>query len=141
MENELEVLARLLIRRDTRILLCRNKKRGYTFLPGGHVEFGEDAAHAVRRECQEEFGAVPRVHDLAAVIEQLFVQDGRPRHEYSVLFRGELAVGEEVVSRERKIEFVWVEEAELESARLLPAQLAQVIREAKEPGTRWYSFT
>src|SRR5262249_44925533 len=40
----IEVIARGVIRRGRFVLACRNVKKGYVYLPGGHVEFGETAA-------------------------------------------------------------------------------------------------
>ena len=42
---------------DGRMLLAKVRSRGYD-LPGGHVEPGETAEDAVKRECREETGAV-----------------------------------------------------------------------------------
>ena len=41
---------------DGRVLLCRPKKGGYTYLPGGHIEFGETSRAALVREMKEETG-------------------------------------------------------------------------------------
>ncbi len=45
----IETIARAVILRRAHVLLCQNKEHGYFYLPGGHVEFGETAADAVKR--------------------------------------------------------------------------------------------
>lgn len=54
--------------------------------PGGHIEHGEYAADAVRREVREELSA--EIHDIQqnALRENIFEYDGKPIHEYVFLF-------------------------------------------------------
>jgi len=69
------------------VLLCRSVKRGYTYLPGGHVEPGEDAASALRRELLEECGLEIDVGPLVAVAEVRFHDGKAPHHEINLVFR------------------------------------------------------
>ena len=63
----------------SRVLLCRNVKHGYCYLPGGHVEFGESAAGALAREFLEESGLRVRVGNLALVSEGASLRFGKLR--------------------------------------------------------------
>ena len=58
MSKEIEILARGVLVRGGHILLCHNRKKKNYFLPGGHIEFGESARGALRREIREETGLV-----------------------------------------------------------------------------------
>lgn len=134
-----EVIARGLILEGGRVLLCRNVKGGYHYLPGGHIEFGEAATQALKREIMEEAGLTARVGPPLLVFEQAFEQKGKPHHELTVVFHVEqLADPEEgqaaadappagglpeVRSREDKIAFDWVELAALPETDLRPLEM------------------
>ena len=107
---------------DGRVLLCRPKKGGYTYLPGGHIEFGEKGAEALRREVREELGVDSTVGDLLGVVESSFVQHGKPHAEISLVYRLSLAdLGAQ--SQEDWIEFVWWPVDRLDEANLLPPEM------------------
>ncbi len=55
-------------------------------LPGGGVEYGETAAHAVRRELREELAAEVTSAELATVIENIYDDHGRSGHEIVFVF-------------------------------------------------------
>lgn len=55
-----------------RVLLHRFAADGFWAIPGGRVGIGETAAHALRREMQEEIGADVEVGDVLWIIENFF---------------------------------------------------------------------
>ncbi|CAE7640562.1 unnamed protein product [Symbiodinium necroappetens] len=57
------------------VLLCRSKKGGYCYLPGGHVDPGEPSADACKREILEEIGLDVTVGACLLVNELIFSQD------------------------------------------------------------------
>lgn len=63
---------------------------GYHRLVGGGVELGETAVEAVRREVDEELGAVVRDLGLVSTVESIFRIDGVLGHEVVFLFSGRL---------------------------------------------------
>ena len=142
----IEVIARgFLMDQSHRVLLCRNVKNGYRFLPGGHVEPGESAARALQREFKEECGLRVRVLEALLCHEQRFDDGKKNRHEFNVVFhveqagRGSLA---ELKSREAKIAFDWIPRSGLVRSRLLPRALIPTLRAwmASPPeGVRWLS--
>ena len=139
----IEVIARGVWRQRGRVLVCRNRKHGHAFLPGGHVEHGEDARAALVREMWEEVGLRMRAGRFLGVCESVFRDPrakGRVTHEVNLVFELRPAAGErvrpaEVRSREDKIDFDWMVVASLRRARrsavtrppLLPAAIAQLI--------------
>jgi ADP-ribose pyrophosphatase YjhB (NUDIX family) len=137
----IEILARGLARIGDQILICRSLKWGYCYLPGGHVEFGESSADALRREFIEECGTSVRVGALQSVVEQRFVQRGRSRHELSLVFHVELDVNHAedqppaLSSREPKIAFEWVAAGTLSTQRFFPACIAPALAAGVLP--RW----
>jgi ADP-ribose pyrophosphatase YjhB (NUDIX family) len=52
--KEIEFLARGVFRDGGRVLVCRNRKKGNCYLPGGHIEWNESAPAALAREMREE---------------------------------------------------------------------------------------
>jgi ADP-ribose pyrophosphatase YjhB (NUDIX family) len=71
----------ILVQRDTGA-----DRRHFERLLGGHVEFGERAEQAVRRELREEIGQEIRDVRLVQVLENLFTLDGAPGHEIVFVF-------------------------------------------------------
>ncbi|MEM7629225.1 MAG: NUDIX domain-containing protein [Planctomycetota bacterium] len=123
----IEIIARGLLRAGDHILVCRNLKHGYAYLPGGHVEFGEAASDALQRELVEELGAstaaTMSVGPLLLVNEGSFGVKKREHHELNLVFHVEHAfpsVPPPVASTEQKIAFDWLDMAALPEADLRP---------------------
>lgn len=119
--SEIEVIARGLCLRDGKVLVCRNIKQGYAFLPGGHVEFGEPAAVSLAREMIEEANAAVTVGRCLLISEGAFETKKRPHHEVNIVFHMELASDEPVVSVEPQIAFDWMDPASAVDTDLRPA--------------------
>ena len=62
--GEIETIARGVCVKDGKVLLCRGKGAASTYLPGGHIEFGETGAEALVREMKEETRDKPRLRTL-----------------------------------------------------------------------------
>ena len=137
---EIELIARGVCLRNRQVLLCKNLKGNYYYLPGGHVEFGESAAAALAREFLEETGEQATVGSLALVHENLFRQGPHLRHELNLVFHVELSA-QVVTSRERKLTFEWAPLEQVGELDLRPdahrAWLASVPDPAAPP--RWIS--
>lgn len=133
---KIEILARGLLVAGNHVLLCRNVKHGYRYLPGGHVEPGEAAADALAREFMEESGVAVRAGGLLLTSEHGFMQKGRPRHEIDLVFLVEpppsLVPSDAWPSLEPDIAFDWVALSDLGDADLRPASISDwLIRLAK----------
>lgn len=125
-----ETIARGVAVRDGKVLVCRAKGGKSTYLPGGHIEFGETAAEALVREVREELGVESQAGKFLGVVENSFLQHGRPHSEINLVYALELApdVANDPVAQEDWIEFEWCEIAKLESANLLPAEMARFVK-------------
>ncbi|MFG0246863.1 MAG: NUDIX hydrolase [Phycisphaerales bacterium JB052] len=125
---QIEIIARGLLVHEGRVLLCQNKKVGYYYLPGGHVEFGEPAAYALQREMLEECGLSVVVGPMLICSEQVFQGPKRTHHEINLVFHMEQLAGKRtppavVESIEEQIDFAWIELAELHETDLRPDEL------------------
>lgn len=136
----IELIVRGVLLRGGRLLVCRNRRHGHRFLPGGHIEHGEPAAAALEREMREELGVGLRPGRFLGVCESAF-RDPRPRHasrlthEINLVFLLDDTTRSELVSREAKIEFLWMTRAELAAAGgLLPGRIDQLIPWAGRAG-------
>lgn len=124
----IETLARGVLVREGKLLVCQPKKGGRCYLPGGHVEFGETARQALVREVREELGIGAEAGAFLAVAENAFVQDGEPHCEVNLVFLLDIpgiAPEADPAAAEDWIAFRWVpfDAASLRAANLLPAHL------------------
>ena len=102
----IETIARGVCVIDGKILLCKAKGGKTTYLPGGHIEFGETGRQALVREIKEELGVDSTTGAFLGVVENSFLQHGKPHAEINLVYELSLAEGE-VWAREDWIEFEW----------------------------------
>ncbi len=71
-----------------KILAMRDERSPYFYLPGGRVEMGETAEHAVIREVQEELGITPQIIRPLWLNQAFFTEDvdGLRYHELCIYF-------------------------------------------------------
>lgn len=126
----IETLARGVCVMDGRLLLCRNRRVGNVYLPGGHVEFGETGAVALAREIEEEMGCRSRVGPFLGCVEHVFTQQGRPHAEINLVYRMKvtgLSPRRTPPCRESWIEFIWQPLGRLGRSSLEPAVLRRLL--------------
>ena len=135
----IETIARGVCVREGKLLLCRAKGGTSTYLPGGHIEFGETGRQALVREVKEELGVESSTGAFLGVVENTFLQHGKPHAEINLVYELELGNGEQgsafakatsdepgngelplLQSQEDWIEFEWCDLNRLEEANLLP---------------------
>ncbi len=113
-----------------RLLLAKRRDKkfkeanGLWELPGGHVEFKEDAAKAVVRECLEETGLKVKILRLLPKLYNNFWRDAKGDHYHTILVAYEcLAVGGKLhdSKHDYKIsDLRWVWPDEIIKYKLLP---------------------
>lgn len=132
----IETIARGVCIADGKLLLCRAKGGRTTYLPGGHIEFGETGRQALVREVKEELGVDGETGDFLGVVENSFLQHGKPHAEINLVY--ELRVpslacgGAEPVAQEDWIAFEWRDLAHLDD--LLPAVFRRL---SSDPAARF----
>ena len=122
----IETIARGICVKDGHVLVCRNRKVGNLYFPGGHIEFGETGAEALVREVREEMGVESSAREFLGCCEHRFDQHGKPHAEINLVYALEipsLAPDEAVPSQEDWIAFEWMPVGELAGSAVEPAVL------------------
>jgi 8-oxo-dGTP diphosphatase len=122
-ENTIELIVRLIIKKDDKFLLCKNLKEGHYFLPGGHVEFGDTLEETIYKEMSEELAL--NKEDVSNIsfnkyIENSYEHKEQKHCEINMVFTAELKDGIEIKSRENHIDFEWIGESEISNVILFP---------------------
>lgn len=143
MKHDIELLARGVLVLDGRLLVCHGRKKRNHFLPGGHIEWGEAAAVALKREIEEEIGRRCTVGRFLGAAEHTFRWKGRRVCEINLVFdmtvRG-LKAGKPVPSMEKKLEFFWVPLAKLARSKIEPFPLRKELPSwLRSRGAPWSS--
>ena len=146
--KEIEILARGACVKNGRVLLCRNVKHGNVYLPGGHVDWGEDSRCAVEREWREELGVPGRAGRFLGVIEQAYAARGGRTCEISLVFEvkcARISACRNPPSAEARLAFEWVPLKQLRTSGLLPRMLAERLpawlAEPAAAAARWHGYS
>ena len=141
-ESHIEIISRGVLIHRGRVLVCQNKRAGYYYLPGGHVEFDESAAQALAREFDEECGLQVTAGDCVLVTEGHFDAGRARHHELNLVFhvkpRGPTNL-DGIQSRERKIVFEWADLASIVDLDLRPASMRAWLASGGRLGCQWVS--
>jgi len=119
---------------DGRLLVEHNVKHDFCFVPGGRVEYGENAVQALSRELDEELGGDIRIGRLVIVADNLFELDGIRYQEAGLYFLMEFPPGHPVLEREGRFEaaepnlvYEWLPLDRLEEEKLFPRFLRELV--------------
>ena len=145
--NEIEILSRGACVQGGKILVCRNRKHGNVYLPGGHVDWGEDSKHALAREWREELGVSCKVGRFLGVVEQAYKARSGRTCEISLLFEvscPKISAKQHPASAEDHLEFEWVPLKDLRKSGLLPLAMAENlsawVRQPAAAASRWHGY-
>ncbi|OGD32044.1 hypothetical protein A3C91_03915 [Candidatus Azambacteria bacterium RIFCSPHIGHO2_02_FULL_52_12] len=80
-DKKIVIRSRAIILHDGRLLVVKHQfTEGYTALPGGHLEWGEDVKECLRREMVEELGVEPEIGRLFYI--SMFIKEGKQSIEF-----------------------------------------------------------
>jgi 8-oxo-dGTP diphosphatase len=130
MPQTIEIIARGVLFGTRGVLLCRQVGADSTFLPGGHVEYGEAAPSALVRELKEELGMKVEVAQFFGVVENAYIDKGTLHHEVNLVFEMSGPAVErraKFTALEPHIEFLWQPINMLADANLLPKALRTLV--------------
>jgi 8-oxo-dGTP diphosphatase len=135
LRNDIELIARGVCIKAGKLLVCHGKGARNTYLPGGHIEFGEKAQCSLGREMKEEMGVRVTVGRYLGAVEHSYKRKGELQHEVNLIFQmtcKALDPSREAKSCEDYIEFSWVPLTGLRKTTLEPHVLRMLI-------PRWFS--
>lgn len=138
-KGKIDLLVRAIIQINGKILVCRKKGKKYYFFPGGHVEFGESAEKALKREIKEEIGVGIRGLYYMGGSEHFFTEDRKKFHEINLAFR--VKINEtKIESREDHLKFFLLDKKQLTKKNVLPRPLKRgLLKWSKDKKIFWTS--
>ncbi|MEI4804048.1 NUDIX domain-containing protein [Bacillus sp. FJAT-51639] len=129
MQKPFHHLARGIFIKDNKILLAQARGYTNTFLPGGHIEFGESAKDALIREIQEELGIRCTVNKFLGLVEHKWEKNGELHCEINQVFEvngNELP--NNLKSSESHLKFFWCDGKDLDDRNLQPYPFRKLIK-------------
>ncbi len=119
-------IVRGVIRHGDHVLLCKQRTGDYTFLPGGHIEFGEPAKAALHRELEEEIGVDARIGSFVGAIENGWGGEFEISLVFEVDDHGLTAATppQPASEAEAHLAFIWARKDQLAASNILPVVLA-----------------
>ncbi|WP_047986294.1 NUDIX domain-containing protein [Ornithinibacillus californiensis] len=130
MQKPFHHLARGLFISDNKVLLAQAKSYTNTFLPGGHIEFGESAKDTLKREMKEEIGINCKVGRFLGLVEHKWEKNGVLNCEINQVFEvtsNEIESSANPKSVESHLEFFWCNGRDLDDNNLQPYPFRDLI--------------
>ena len=112
--TEKRIGARVLIRKDGKILFSYLKKRNQYLLPGGGMEDGENPKDAAVRECIEECGLHVKAEDCYLVIDEFYHEKLWRNYYFTASIIGQTQPMFDEKEKELELKPTWVKAEEIE---------------------------
>lgn len=124
--KKIDILVRGLIIHNGKILVCKKKNKRYYFLPGGHVEFGESAIKALKRELKEELDLLFKKYYFVGGSEHRFIEEKKVFQEINLVFRV-FPKKLKTKSKENHLQFFLLDKKQFSKEKILPKILKRGI--------------
>jgi len=124
--KEFEICVRAIIFGKNGILICKDKKKGYYFFPGGHLRFGEKIQDAISREIKEELNVKVKKIKFIGLVDNFYGEAGEKHHEINLVFDTKVDKISER-SRENHIDFLFFDKNRFKKEKVLPIALQKSI--------------
>ena len=125
-EMSFHYVSRAIIIQKNHLLVCHARGDQNCYLPGGHIEIGEKAECALKREIKEEICCEIANLSFFGVIENKWVNDNQEEFELNLIFKVSLvnlSYPDIPTSNEPHLTFSWLNLSKLESSKLEPNPL------------------
>lgn len=120
---------------DNCIMLNREVNQKFWFIPGGRIECGEDSRAAIIREMKEEINQDIDVVKIECMIENFFKTKDAKYHEIGIYYRinvkGLWEGSKYIKDGNGELEYKWIKLEDLESLKLYPEVIKDVILKKK----------
>ena len=120
---------------DEHLLVEHNVRHDFCFVPGGRVDYGENAIEPLATEIREELGEEVKIGRLVLVADNLFELDNDQFQEVALYFLIEFAPGSKILDRDGVFEgsnagtiSQWIPLDKVEQASLVPAFIRERMR-------------
>ena len=120
---------------DEHLLVEHNVRYDFCFVPGGRVDYGENAIEPLATEIREELGEEVKIGRLVLVADNLFELDNDRFQEVALYFLIEFAPGSKILDRDGVFEGInagaisqWTPLDKVEQASLVPAFIRERMR-------------
>ncbi len=126
----IHVLARAVIIDDNKLLVTTDVKRETSFLPGGHVNYGEKITDGLLRELKEELGQEFKIEYFLGAIEAGWDYQAHLYHEINLFFlvsNFDKNLLSNLSSQEAGLRLDWLPLSRLNGAHFYPQVLKEKI--------------
>lgn len=142
--NGINVIVRAIIMHKNHILLSTVTETNTQFssnlyfLPGGHVDYREQAIEALKRELKEEMynlGEIKNI-DFVNALECSWDRKGKIYHELNLTYKVEienLDLEKPPISTESSLKFIWCPLDKIENYKILPEKFMIVLKAIANP--------
>lgn len=137
MSSPIHCLSRAVIIDHGHLLVASNPRApgSYVYLPGGHIEEGESAEAALKREMIEETTLTFQIERFLGVLEYSFVPNNSLKichtHEYNFCFLASCSSLKDLQlppePEKDNVRFHWIPLSDLSPSNLLPSPLLRLL--------------
>ena len=117
---------------DNKVLLTKNIKDDYWFIPGGRIEESEDSKAAIIREMKEELDQNIKIVKYLCMIENFFMENDIKYHEvgiyYKIIVPQKWSGTKTITENEQIMEFKWIRIDEFEEIIVYPQNIKNIIK-------------
>jgi|ERR671922_297386 8-oxo-dGTP pyrophosphatase MutT (NUDIX family) len=131
-QEEHVTVARAIVVIGNMLLVAQGADDGFTHLPGGHCEVGEEPADCLVRELREELGREVSSCQKLIELDNIYDRQGTTIHEHNVVFKATLYPARQEQApqaAEPHLRLRWVPLQDLAQEHLMPPAMIDVVHQ------------